>query len=312
MINKTTKSFKFIVAGIEAGIILSICWYVLRTLFLNFEQLELSDGGFRPLFLVYSFPFAISYLLGRGLIWHLMADKIIGAHEARLNILVWLGSVIGKYLPGKVFLLLGRMHFYRDIGASKKKIGFCFLMEVCCSILAASTTFLISLGLRGGGKEMKFLVPVLSTAVLLLLLTHPAVLRRLFKVYCKLFKRPFVEFQLRWSSILFWIILMVSNWLVLGMGFYLLLSSIAPISFHLMPYLTGSFALAGVIGLLVVFAPSGIGVREAVMMTALVLVLPKGMAAAGTILARIWITLAELACSLAALFMLKCSRGSQR
>ena len=74
--------------------------------------------------------------------------------------------------------------------------------------------------------------------------------------------------------------------------------------FELYLYLTGAFSVAGVIGVLAVFAPSGIGcVREGVMAFVLTGVLPAGVAALGALLARLWITVAEALCSGVALLL---------
>ena len=92
--------------------------YIGLTIARNSESLRQTEFDLRPLPLLISFPLAIAYLFGRAFIWHLIVRRIIGPHPLSIDLLSWLSSLAGKYLPGKVFLLLGRIYVYRDRGAS--------------------------------------------------------------------------------------------------------------------------------------------------------------------------------------------------
>jgi uncharacterized membrane protein YbhN (UPF0104 family) len=61
-------------------------------------------------------------------------------------------------------------------------------------------------------------------------------------------------------------------------------------------FLTASFLFAGWIGILSLFAPGGLGVREGVLLLALKLVLPAAVAAVIVLAARLWTTAGELIC----------------
>jgi uncharacterized membrane protein YbhN (UPF0104 family) len=61
-----------------------------------------------------------------------------------------------------------------------------------------------------------------------------------------------------------------------------------------MPFVMGAFTLSWAVGLLVVFAPGGIGVREAMLVVLMEQVMPTGAAVALATLGRVWWILGEL------------------
>jgi len=63
-----------------------------------------------------------------------------------------------------------------------------------------------------------------------------------------------------------------------------------------LPGLCGIYALSHVVGLIALFAPGGLGVREGALAVQLGRLLPSGIAEALAIGIRIWFTLIELLC----------------
>jgi uncharacterized membrane protein YbhN (UPF0104 family) len=124
----------------------------------------------------------------------------------------------------------------------------------------------------------------------------PSAIQILINVIQKIRKRPPTGINVRSFDLVRWILLMMGNWLILGFGFYLLMASIFSIEIRHYFFVTGAFALAGIIGIFALFAPSGLGVRESVLLFCLPLIMNEGLAAAAAILSRVWITLAELIC----------------
>ena len=61
-----------------------------------------------------------------------------------------------------------------------------------------------------------------------------------------------------------------------------------------MLYVGGIFGLSAIIGILSLFAPSGIGVREGVLIAGLLLIMPEEYAVIISIVSRLWVTVAEL------------------
>jgi uncharacterized membrane protein YbhN (UPF0104 family) len=289
----------------KVAVIAACFTYIALTILRNLESLRETEFTLRPVPLILSFPFAVAYLFGRALIWHLIVRRVIGPHPLSLNLLSWMSSLAGKYLPGKVFLLLGRVYFYRGRGARAAQVTSGFLLEACCSALATLVVFGLAVLWRPSDELGTLRWAMAAVALGLIVITHPAVLRRGINTALCVARQPTVELPLRWRDVVAWTLLMSANWLVLGLGFYLLLRAVIDVSPEMYLFVTGAFAVAGVIGVLALFAPSGIGVREGVMTFTLGTVLPVAVAAIAAILARIWITLAEALCSGIALLLVR-------
>jgi glycosyltransferase 2 family protein len=64
-------------------------------------------------------------------------------------------------------------------------------------------------------------------------------------------------------------LLYIPSWLVLGASFWLCARGLAGAPSHDLAFYTGAFAMAWLAGLLAVYAPGGLGVREAVLVALL-------------------------------------------
>jgi uncharacterized membrane protein YbhN (UPF0104 family) len=178
-------------------------------------------------------------------------------------------------------------------------------MEACCSTLGALAVFGLAL-LWQQHTAVGRLAPLLGlVACGLVIATHPRVLRWGLNLALRAVRRPPVALSLAWRDVLVWTALMALNYLLLGAGFHLLLSGLVDVPLALYPFISGAFAVAGVVGVLALFAPSGIGVREGVMAVVLSAVMSPGLAAVAALVSRVWITLAEGLCAGLALLVVR-------
>ena len=84
------------------------------------------------------------------------------------------------------------------------------------------------------------------------------------------------------------------NWLVAGAGFYLLVKSVYPVPASQWLYTGGIYGLSTIIGILALFAPSGLGVREGILTAGLCLIMPEEYALTISLISRLWQTVAEI------------------
>jgi len=86
------------------------------------------------------------------------------------------------------------------------------------------------------------------------------------------------------------------TWVIGGCGLYALLRAVgANPGLVTIPYLGGVSAVGAIVAVLAVFAPSGLGVREASMYGLLLAVVDEGPALSAALLNRLTITVVELA-----------------
>ena len=78
-----------------------------------------------------------------------------------------------------------------------------------------------------------------------------------------------------------------------GVGFWFVIRSVADPPVRSIPFLGGVSAVGAIVAVLVVFAPSGLGVREASMYGLILAVAPSEAALGAVVLNRLVITLVE-------------------
>ena len=84
------------------------------------------------------------------------------------------------------------------------------------------------------------------------------------------------------------------SWIVLGLGNYILVCRISNVGWNYFLYIAGAHAFASIAGMLSLFAPSGIGVRDGLMFYFLSRIMPPYQATLASLGMRLWITGCEL------------------
>ena len=208
-------------------------------------------------------------------------------------------SMLAKYVPGGVWTpatrvaALGRLTGVTAAGTVLASI----LVEAVLSAISGVLVFVVSLAWVRNAHAP--LVPlVLFTGVCLVIL-HPRVFGPLMTRLLRRFGVDSIEpLPLRVMGGLF--AFYCFTWLIGGLGLYFVISSVgsAP-SVAAIPFLGGVAAIGAIVAVLAVFAPSGLGVREASMYALLIAVTSNSAAVGATILNRLSITIVELALFLA-------------
>lgn len=253
-----------------------------------------------PVTLALSFALFFLYKLMLASLWHHITFLNGCAIRYRDAVVSYLYSILGKYVPGKVFMLVSRLPAYAAEGASTGRVTVCFFLENVCTLLGAAFLALVSLLFFPDDRlgEYKWIIVGMMAAFFVLI--HPHVINLLLRFIEKLSGRSGILVSIAYGQMLGVVFLFVLNWLVLGSGFYLLASSVYPLQLSLLPYVSGVFGLSTIIGILAFFAPSGIGVREGILVFGLGLVIPTEYAVLISVVSRLWTSLAELVLILAA------------
>ena len=205
---------------------------------------------------------------------------------------VFFVSQAGKYLPGAVWPVVAQAEFAKDHGMDR--------VRATVGSITAMVVGMITAGVVGGVGTTLF-VPgalahywwVLPLAAVLTSLLVPSVLRRVVGLALRLARRPGEPPTIRAGALFAsagWSVLM---WLALGLHAWILLRAIAPGPDVTWPLATGVFALAWLVGFVVVFAPAGAGAREAALIVTLGSVATGPQSVAFALASRILMTLAD-------------------
>jgi glycosyltransferase 2 family protein len=231
--------------------------------------------------------------------WH----AVLGALGQRGGVVelgrFYLVGQLGKYLPGSVWAFVLQMELAKRAGVPRA-VGFSGLLIT----LGISTTTALLVGLFGlpalfavGGVTPWL---VLGLAPIALVCVVPPVLTRLVRLTLRLLRRRQVPITIGWSNvgqIMGWSAL---AWVLFGTHLWLLANAMAGPGVTGWVRCVGAFALAMTAGMIAVVAPSGIGVREAVIVAALAVYLPVGAALGLALASRLVFTIADLIAASAA------------
>jgi uncharacterized membrane protein YbhN (UPF0104 family) len=205
---------------------------------------------------------------------------------------VWGKSILARYVPGNVFMFVGRAWMSHSQGLAVERVTAAMVYEqalgVCGALLAVAVLFPFW-EYRPGVTALSLLaVPVL------VVLMHPRVFGPVAGWALRLLHRPALEVTLGFGTVLVMLVLFMLDWLVAGTGAWLLSRSITGLDLDALPLVVVAYALAYVAGMVAFFIPSGIGVREAVLTASLSKELPGGVALTWSLLLRLWVTAVEL------------------
>jgi uncharacterized membrane protein YbhN (UPF0104 family) len=263
----------------------------------NWSQVK--DTGFTlqtfP-FILSTLIFAFSYFI-QVWAWYLITLKLKVAVSFPETIRSWFYSQLGKYLPGKVWLFLGRIYAYESRGKPKKLVSVALYFEMVTFMMAGGIIFLAALILFRetrsfySGKQLWWLVPFF---ILAFASVHPRVLQKIMNGVLILFRREPISLSVSYGDILGILIVCIVAWVVGGIGFHLFVDSIYPVPLQSILFLTGALAISSTLGLIAIFAPSGLGVREGALVFLLSFMMATPVAVVISILARIWMTFIEI------------------
>jgi uncharacterized membrane protein YbhN (UPF0104 family) len=202
-------------------------------------------------------------------------------------------SMLAKYVPGGVWTPAARVVAARRSGITNGAlVTVSIIVEAGVSAVAGVIVFVVSLIWV---KDVHApLVPIILFAVVVAALLHP-------KVFCPLASRVLRRLghgslpPLRVSTMAFLLLFYSLTWVIGGFALWLLLRSVGahPVVSSIV-FLGGTAAVGAIVAVLSVFAPSGLGPREASMYGLMLAVASSGAALGATVLNRVAITVVEV------------------
>lgn len=181
---------------------------------------------------------------------------------------VFFVTQLGKYLPGSVWPVLAQMEAGRRWGANRSTM----LVSSALMLAMLTATGLVlgmvllpwssGSGLRAYWWTAFFLVPLAA-------LLHPKVLPWSVDRALRMIGREPAGVRLTVRATLLGCLWSLAAWLVLGLHVYVLVASLGVVGVTGLVVAVGGMALAWAVGLIVVPAPAGAGVRDTVLVLTL-------------------------------------------
>lgn len=224
----------------------------------------------------------------------LLAD--VGKRDVALGeaVATYSAAQLGKYVPGSVWTVVVQMALTRRYGIARRAVVSAFLVQIVLFVVAAVISAAVTLPWVDA-EQLRTRWWLLAAAPALCLVLVPRVQRALLALAGRVLRRevdvpmPSVSANLR--------SLLVSLLACAAYGVHLAVLA-GPLSTErtmaVLLQSTGAFALGWAAGLLVIFAPAGLGVRELVLTLTMGAVMSSEHTAALAVLSRVGAVIADL------------------
>jgi len=248
-----------------------VVYFFARALITNWDQVQQADLRFSGWWIVATLLFAVAVPV-TGLVWGRMLRRLDpGPHFSALETMVLQSSSwLLKYIPGQVGSVVNKVMWGAKRGISRMLIAISFVYEnvflQLVSIIPAVIILMIALGPAIFGENLLTVLLPLAALVPFGLILWKPFFRRLINIPARRVLKQEVpeKYFLSGAAIVITFLEFIPSRMLNGVGFVILASTVVPVEPTEWLPLASAYVLAGAIGILVFFVPSGLGVREAI------------------------------------------------
>lgn len=288
---------KIIIKILPWAVVALVVYFFSKSLSKNYHNLGDIDVSFNIFAAVGILLFTLAVITS-GILWSKLLSRLVDKKiSLKDGIRVHSASWVLKYVPGQVGSLINKLTWGAKNDISKKTITTSFLYEnvltVFASIVLSIPVVWIFKDVLGDGLSM--MIPLAVVIPLFVILYKPLFYKLLNLGMSILKRKPFKSSDfLPTKDILLYTIGYLIPRVLNGIGFVFIASSFLDIQPYMYLGLGATFILASVVGLLAVFVPGGIGVREAVIVLFASMYMPVEQAIVLSLLARVYAIFADV------------------
>jgi hypothetical protein len=280
------------VAGLAAGLL--VFGFLVAAVVRGWEKIATYDWQLEPGLLVAGLVVLLAFYLASGGGYVLILEELhAGSIPRRRSLSIWARSLLGRYVPGSVLMVVGRAVLAREAGVPRRVSLAATVYEQTLGLGTAaigSVIFLAAESTLGHGA----LIWLVALVPLCLVLLHPRVFRAASaRVLRRLGREPLSRFLTarQMVGLAGWYALTTT---LLVLAVWALVRSAAGPAVGGPAFVGLAFVLAYTVSMLALVIPSGLGLREGLFALALAQHLPGGVATALSVGLRLVITAVEL------------------
>lgn len=274
------------------GLAVAALVFVALALAGSWDDVQAYDWSFSPGWLVVSGVVVLAFYALQAFAWWLLLRLLSVRVPLRWASASWGHSMLARYVPGNVFMVVGRVLSSQRRGLELRRVSAGMVYEQVLPFCAALATMGLLLPFWEYHRGMVAL-SLVGIPVLLALL-HPRAFVPLADRLLRAVGRDPLGVRLSFGRVLGLLCYYVVAWFVAGVGCWALARAVTDVGVDALPALTAAFTLAYVVGMVAFVFPGGLGVREVVLAGALAGTLGAGVALAWAVLLRLWQVAVEL------------------
>jgi len=202
---------------------------------------------------------------------------------------------LGKYVPGSIWPVLAQAELSKEYGVPRSRAASAALTQMMVGlvvgIVVAGST--LSIASRDAVRSYWWLLLVAIAGIVMLL---PPVFNRLMALARRVLRRPGGD-DISGRTLVrsgLWAIVM---WVAFGAHLWCLAAGSGASATNLGLLTTGAYALAWVVGFVIIFLPAGAGAREAALVLALAPVMDRSSALALALVSRALMLVGDFVCA---------------
>ncbi len=288
------RVFQVIIIGI-------VFFFLARILYRDWNKISTYDWDVNYYLLVFSFILMVVNSLVISLGWNLILRLLGAVVGYRKALKIYLLTELGKYIPGKIWTMVGKVYFLEKEGVAGVKAATSVVVRLAIHVVSGLLIFLVSLLFWTPAESVRRVYFLFFLLPLGLLFLHPSVFGRTLNFALKRLKRDSIKFTLKYEHIILLIFFWCGWWVLTGISIYFLIVSIYPLSSALLPAIIGICAITWLAGFFSFIVPAGLGIIEGMVVLLLSLYLPVYMATLIALLIRVLRTANNVLCAAVAL-----------
>lgn len=281
-------------ALIQYGLATLIFAFLIGFVARQWNQLPDFDWRFEPGWLALSFLCVALFYTAQAELWRAIVLSL-GEHlDGPAARAVWGKSLLARYVPTNVLMLVGRIVMAESYGVRKRVTLASVVYELGLGFGTAvmvGAYFVIELpDLQGQSGRFA----VLALVPLVLAGFHPRIFGPVVNFALGKLGREPLPSVLPFGRVLELCVGYTVTWGIMGLGVFAFASGLHPLDVSDLPYVAASYPVAFCVAVLTFVVPSGIGTRDAALATAMAAVLAGAVATAIAVAFRIFQTMVEL------------------
>jgi uncharacterized membrane protein YbhN (UPF0104 family) len=256
-------------AAIQWGLAALIFGFLIVFVLRQWSKLPDFDWRFSPGWLAVAAVAVLGFYVAQAEFWRLMVHALGESIPARPARAIWGKSILARYVPTNVLMLVSRVVMADRHGVAKRVTLASVVYELGLQFgtaLIVGAYFVIQLPSLDD-QPARYAVLVLIPAVLIGF--HPRVFTPLSNWALRKLGREPLPKALGFRRVLEFIVLYIVAWAIVGLGVFAFASALHPLDASDLPYVAASYPVAFCVAVLTFVVPSGLGTRDAALATAL-------------------------------------------
>jgi len=271
-------------------------YFLVEKLVSNWNEVQAYDWEISYFyFLISLVGLIIYYLVAHAFQWRPILSTLGVKLTFYKSLKYWTIGQLGRYLPGKVWFVLGRLYFCSKEGIRKSIVLLSIFLELFFLAITSIFIFLVSLLFAKQVQlNTNYIYALIVIIFLAFIFIHPKVFSKIINFILKKIKKPLLKIEITKFQILKFSLLISFLWFFQGFLFFIFSKSIySQLGWSFLPLFIGAYALAWFLGLISFVTPGGIGVREVILTYFLGNYLPSYIIVVIVILFRLILTAIE-------------------